>query len=49
MYRDDNVMDISKTYQGILIGPLVNEAIDIDTQIVRAAFILTLCYSYHSV
>eukprot|EP01084_Bolivina_argentea_P268845 456773_1 len=30
-------------FQGIIIGPLVNEAIDIDPQIVRAAFILTLC------
>ena len=29
--------------QGIVIGPLVNEAIDIDPIIVRAAFVLTLC------
>eukprot|EP00483_Globobulimina_turgida_P010338 UN10358 len=29
--------------QGIIIGPLVNEAIDIDPQIVRAALALTLC------
>ena len=29
--------------QGIVIGPLVNEAIDIDPVIVRAAFVLTLC------
>eukprot|EP00483_Globobulimina_turgida_P001262 UN01264 len=29
--------------QGIVIGPLINEAIDIDPQIVRAAFVLTLC------
>merc|ERR1719295_967931 len=29
--------------QGIIIGPLVNEAIDMDPFIVRAALVLTLC------
>merc|ERR1719334_1174829 len=29
--------------QGIVIGPLVNEAIDMDPFIVRAALVLTLC------
>lgn len=29
--------------QGVVIGPLVNEAIDIDPMIVRAALVLTLC------
>ena len=30
-------------FQGIIIGPIVKEAIDIDPNIVRYAFILTLC------
>eukprot|EP01084_Bolivina_argentea_P185423 319746_1 len=30
-------------FQGIIIGPLISNAIDIDPQIVRAAFVLTLC------
>ena len=29
--------------QGVIIGPIVNEAIDIDPMIVRAALLLTLC------
>lgn len=29
--------------QGIVIGPIINEAIDVDPNIVRYAFILTLC------
>jgi len=29
--------------QGIVIGPLIQEAIDVDPQIVRAALVLTLC------
>ena len=30
-------------FQGIIIGPMINEAIDVDPNIVRYAFILTLC------
>ena len=30
-------------FQGIIIGPIVNEAIDVDPNIVRHAFVLTLC------